>query len=217
MFTGLIEAVGVVAEVIPGHGSTRLAVKSPIPIGDLTDGESIAVSGVCLTVARRSGDRFHSDVVAETLSRTTLGRLRPGSPVNLERSLRLGDRLGGHLVQGHVDACARVGAVSRRGDDWRVTVAWTPEVRPYVARKGSVALDGVSLTVAAAGPSGFQVALIPETIARTTLGSLRRGDVVNVEVDVLARYLEAWIEHGDLAVPGSRGRAARGKARRSGG
>jgi riboflavin synthase len=190
MFTGLIETVGRVAEVRHRTGARRLGVASSLPVAELELGESVAVDGVCLTVAERRGDRFFADVVPETLRRSTLADVRPGRSVNLERALRLGDRLGGHLVQGHVDATAPVRAVHRQRGEWRLEVQLVPEILPYVAFKGSVALQGVSLTVAAVTGEGFEVALVPTTLERTTLGDLRRGDRVNVEVDLLARYLE---------------------------
>lgn len=190
MFTGLVETVGEIVAVTGRKGSSRLTVASDLPGGDIRIGESVSVDGVCLTVVDVSGGKLRFDAVAETLARTTLGAARPGRRVNLERALRLGDRLGGHLVQGHVDAVARVMRVVARGDDWRVRVGFVPAIRPYVAMKGSVAVQGVSLTVSALGRSGFEVALIPETLRRTTLGALRAGDPVNVEVDLVARYLE---------------------------
>ncbi len=216
MFTGLIEAVGTVVDVAPRKGASRIGVASAIPASDLADGESVSVDGACLTVVRRSGDRFFADAVAETLARTTLGTKRPGDRVNLERALRLGDRLGGHLVLGHVDAAVAVVASTRRGDDRRIGLAWAPEIRPYVAFKGSVAVNGVSLTVAAVGPRGFEIALIPDTVARTTLGGLRAGDRVNVEVDVIARYLETLASHGGPGAAAPRGRSARGRTGRTG-
>jgi riboflavin synthase len=182
-------------------GSTRIGIRSALPVAKLTDGESIAVDGVCLTVAARRGDRFHADAVTETLTVTTLGSLSVGDSVNLERSLCLGDRLGGHLVQGHVDGTAAVQRFQRRGDDCRVRVELGPELRPYVARKGSVALQGASLTVAALGPDWFEVVLIPETLTRTTLGRVRPGDRLNVEVDLLARYLERLYAERKQAAP----------------
>ncbi len=194
MFTGLIEAVGKVVEFSPRRGAARLGVVSPIPVGDLHDGESVAVDGVCLTVAERGRERFFADVVAETLSRTTLGRLRPGSRVNLERSLRLGDRLGGHLVAGHVDGTARVVRLRRRGDDCRLRVRVPPELARYVALKGSVALQGVSLTVAAVDADAIEIALVPHTLEHTTLGRVNPGDPLNLEVDLLARYLERLVQ-----------------------
>jgi|WetSurMetagenome_2_1015567.scaffolds.fasta_scaffold150866_2 riboflavin synthase len=191
MFTGLIEASGRVERVAARAGATRLAIASDLPVASMKDGESVAVDGVCLTVAKRHGRVFESDVVAETLARTTLGSLRVGETVHLERALAIGDRLGGHLVQGHVDAVARVHALRRRGGDVRLEVALPAALRGLVALKGSIALQGVSLTVSAVTSRTFEVALIPETLVRTKLGALRRGDGLNVEVDLLARYLEA--------------------------
>jgi riboflavin synthase len=191
MFTGLIQTVGRVQRVVPGAGATRLTITSDLPVGSMRDGESVAVDGVCLTVARRSGRGFEADVVAETLKRTTLGRMRVGDPVHLERSLTLHDLLGGHLIQGHVDAVAKVIALKRRGADVRLTVALPASLRRFVAEKGSIGVHGVSLTVAETRTRSFTVALIPETIVRTKLGSLRPGDGVNLEADVIARYLES--------------------------
>jgi riboflavin synthase len=193
MFTGLIEDMGQIVEASPRRGSTRLGVRTALPVAEMNDGDSVAVDGVCLTVAQRRGDRFWADVVAETLSRTTLGGLRPGAAVNLERSLRLGDRLGGHLVLGHADGVARIREISRRGDDVRVRMELPEEMRRYVAMKGSVALQGVSLTVSNLAPTSFEVAVVPETLARTTLGRKKSGDRLNVEVDLLARYLERML------------------------
>ena len=191
MFTGLIETIGRVRRVVPGGGATRLAIESDLPVAAMSDGESVAIDGVCLTVARRSGTIFEADAVAETLSRTTLHALRAGDAVHLERALALGDRLGGHLVQGHVDAVAKVVALRRRGDDVRLEVALPASLRGFVASKGSIALHGVSLTVSAVKARSFEVALIPETLARTNLGGLGPGAGLNVEVDLVARYLEA--------------------------
>ena len=191
MFTGLIEAVGRVQRVVPGAGATRLTIATDLPVASMRDGESVAVDGVCLTVARRKGSGFEADAVAETLKLTTLGGLRVGDPVHLERSLSLGDRLGGHLVQGHVDAVAKVVALRRRGDDVRLTIALPAALRGLVACKGSIAVHGVSLTVSAVRSRSFEVALIPVTLARTKLGSLRPGEGVNLEADVIARYLES--------------------------
>lgn len=193
MFTGLIQEVGKVVEATPRRGSTRIGVSSGLPVAAMQDGESVAVDGVCLTVVRRQGNRFWADAVSETLARSTLGELRPGKKVNLERALRLGDHLGGHLVLGHVDATVPVLDVKRRGADVRLRAGLTPEISRYVAFKGSVALHGLSLTVAEVGTDWFEVALIPETLARTTLGEKRVGEKLNVEVDLLARYLERMI------------------------
>jgi riboflavin synthase len=193
MFTGLIETVGEVVEVRPAAGSARLVIASELPAMQMADGESVAVDGVCLTVTERRKGRLAFVAVQETLDRTTLGGLRPGSRVNLERALRLSDRLGGHLVQGHVDAVSAVARVASRGDDRRMRVRRVPEIRGYVAMKGSVALNGVSLTVSAVDRTTFEVALIPETLARTNLADLKPGSRVNVEVDLVARYLETLL------------------------
>jgi riboflavin synthase len=193
VFTGLIEGVGRIAEVSPRGGSTRIGVVSSLPADGTDPGASVAVDGVCLTVARRRADRFYADVVAETLSRSTLGGVRAGHAVNLERSLRLGDPLGGHLVLGHVDRTVGVLGIVRRGDDYRLRLELPRELARYVAVKGSIAVQGVSLTVSACGENGFEVALVPQTLGRTTLGSARRGDRINVEVDLLARYLERLV------------------------
>lgn len=192
MFTGLVECVGRVAEIDRRDGGCRLTIASSLPLESVADGDSIAVDGVCLTVAARRGDRFSADAIPETLRVTTLGALESGSRVNLERALRVGDRLGGHWVQGHVDATAAVRSI-RRGDDWRVEVELNEAIARFVAHKGSVTLAGVSLTVAAIGERSFEVALIPTTLAETTLGDLAEGDRLNVEVDLLARYLERLI------------------------
>jgi riboflavin synthase len=191
MFTGLIESLGRVRRVVAGAGASRLTVATELPLATMRDGESVAVDGVCLTVARRLGSAFEADVVAETLTKSTLSGLRAGDLVHLERSLAVGDRLGGHLVTGHVDAVAKVVAVRRRGGDVRLEIALPAALRGLVARKGSVALQGVSLTVASVKARSFEVALIPETLKRTNLGGLAPGDGLNVEVDLIARYLEA--------------------------
>jgi len=210
MFTGLIESLGQVDRATSRVGAVRLAIRTGFSPRSIAIGESIAIDGVCLTVARRTKRGFEADVVAETLLRTTLGSLGAGDRVHVERSLVLGERLGGHLVLGHVDAVARVLALRRRGGDVRLTIGLPAELRGLIAFKGSVALAGVSLTVAAVGPRSFEVALIPETIARTHLGTLARGDRVNVEVDLLARYLDALTR--ERRAPRGRG-AARTRSR----
>ncbi len=201
MFTGIVEDVGSVIEAIARRGSMRIAIRTALPSGEMKEGDSISVDGVCLTVLGCGRGSFRADVIEETLSRTTLRRVKPGARVNLERPLRLNDRLGGHLVQGHVDAVARVVRVTRRGDDYRLRVALAPAIRRFVAEKGSVALQGVSLTVASLDATSFEVALIPETLSHTTLAGVGAGDEVNVEVDLLARYLERLMEAGETGRP----------------
>jgi len=160
-----------------------------LPVEELALGESVANSGACLTVVERGGGLVGFDAVPETLARTIIGGWRPGTRVNLERALRLSDRLGGHLVAGHVDAVGEVLARKPEGQGARLTISLPPALAPLVAEKGSVAIDGVSLTVASAGRDRFEVALIPETLARTTLGEATPGRLVNLEADVVARHV----------------------------
>jgi riboflavin synthase len=207
MFTGLVETVGRVVEANERDGALRFAVAATLSGAELTRGESIAVDGVCLTVVEATREGFRTDVILETLRRTTLGAAGVGARVNLERALRVGDRLGGHLVQGHVDATLAVREVRRDGGDYRLVVGLTPEVGRYVAFKGSVALQCVSLTVAGLEADAFEVALIPETLERTTLGEMRPGGRLNVEVDLLARYLERLLGTEEPTVPGMAGGA----------
>jgi riboflavin synthase len=197
MFTGLVADVGMVERIVPRQGGARLTLRpGQLAADELALSESVACSGACLSVVERGGGLVSFEAVPETLSRTTLGSWRPGTRVNLERSMALGDRLGGHLVQGHVDA---VGAVLHRvaeGQGARLTISLPPEIGPLVAEKGSIAVDGVSLTVAALARDAFQVALIPDTLARTTLGEVQVGGRVNLEADLVARYLARLLASG---------------------
>lgn len=194
MFTGIVEEMGTLRERTdsPGaSGGTRLVFSAEVVTGGTAVGDSISVDGCCLTVVDQGPGWWAADAVAETLSRTNLGGLRPGDPVNLERALSLATRLGGHLVQGHVDA---TGTVIDPGPDLRVAA---PEaVRRYLVEKGSVTVNGVSLTVVAVTAGGFTVALIPHTMAVTTLGRLQPGDTVNLEADVIAKYAEQLLAAG---------------------
>lgn len=192
MFTGLIEKTGTLrARERKGPG---FHVFVAAPLGALELGESICVSGACLTVTAGDERGFAADVSLETAERTTLGRLAPGALVNLERSLRLGDRLGGHLLSGHVDAVARLLASEAVGDSRRMRFGFPSSYAPLVAVKGSVALDGVSLTVNAAGDDWLEVMVIPHTLAVTSLGGLRPGAELNFEADMLARYVARYLE-----------------------
>jgi riboflavin synthase len=190
MFTGIVEELGEVVEAHRLGEAARLRVYGPHVSAGAAHGDSIAVNGVCLTVVEALEDGFTADVMAETLRRTSLGGLRAGSAVNLERPMALGGRLGGHLVQGHVDGTGQI--LSRTaGDHWElVRVALPPECARYVVEKGSITVDGVSLTVAGVGDAEFVVSLIPTTLQLTTLGRARPGTLVNLEVDVIAKYVE---------------------------
>jgi riboflavin synthase len=192
MFTGIVEELGEVVALDHGADSARLTLRGPLVTSDAVHGASIAVNGVCLTVVEQQGADFTVDVMAETLRRSALAGLEVGSPVNLERAMRADGRFGGHVVQGHVDGTGHV--VSREpGDRWEVvTISLPRDLAPYVVEKGSVTVDGVSLTVSALDDAAgtFSVSLIPTTLELTTLGTRAVGDAVNLEVDVLAKYVE---------------------------
>jgi riboflavin synthase len=193
MFTGLVREVGTVEAAERSDAGARLRIRAGL-VAELDPGDSIAVAGVCLTAAERGKGSFEADVVNQTLSLTTLGELRPGDRVNLEPALRAGDPLGGHLVQGHADGIATVQEVRDDGASRRLRVEVPAELRRYVVPRGSIALDGVSLTVADAGDAAVEVALIPETLVRTTLGELGEGGHMNVEVDLIARHVERLVQ-----------------------
>ena len=198
MFTGLVEALGRIGAVETVGSGRRLRVGVPEEAAwRLALGESVAVSGVCLTVVEETPGRLSFDLAEETLRVTTLGELRAGDPVNLERPLRLDGRLGGHLVLGHVDGIGRVTAVRPEGDGARLEVAVPRGLRPLLIPKGSVTVDGVSLTVAGLEESAFAVALIPHTLAVTTLGRRRAGDAVNLEMDVIGKYVRGFMQEWD--------------------
>jgi riboflavin synthase len=199
MFTGIVEGTGTVAALAAAAdaGGARLEVDAPWLAGQLAVGESVAVNGCCLTVAEPTAAGFAADLVAETLRRTALGGLQAGARVNLERPLPLGGRLGGHLVQGHVDGVAKVLARTPVGDGEEVRIELPSDLDRYVVEKGSIAVDGVSLTVAGVGPGWFTVALVPHTLEVTTLGERRPGDPVQLEVDVVAKYVERLVTPWD--------------------
>ncbi|GAA5153427.1 riboflavin synthase [Nocardioides marinquilinus] len=194
MFTGIVEELGTVAAVEPLGDAVRLTVASPLVLADASPGDSIAVNGCCLTVVEHDGERWTADVMQETLDRTSLAGVEPGDSVNLERAVTADKRLGGHIVQGHVDG---VGEVVRRApsEHWEVVEVSLPDgLSRYLVEKGSITVDGVSLTVVDAGQTSFTVSLIPETLARTTLGRRQPGERVNLEVDVLAKHVERLLE-----------------------
>jgi riboflavin synthase len=194
VFTGIVEELGAVEAVERQSDAVRLTVRAATVLEDAGTGDSIAVNGCCLTVAERTDATWTADVMAETLAKTGLGSLVAGDRVNLERAVTAGTRLGGHLVQGHVDA---VGRVVRRepGDHWDVvTISMPADLAPYLVDKGSITVDGVSLTVVEAGDDAFTVSLIPETLRRTTLGFREPGEVVNLEVDVIGKYVARQLQ-----------------------
>lgn len=195
MFTGLVEAVGTLVEVKPMAGGYRVRIKSTLA-HDLKPGDSVAVAGVCLTTILVDGDEVHADIGPETTRVTTLGGLQRGQGVNLERSLRADGRLGGHFVLGHVDGVGQIDEIRPEADSHWLTVSYPPALGPYFIRKGSVAVDGVSLTIAGLGSKQFDVQIIPFTWAHTTLHALRPGDRVNLECDMIGKYVVRAVELG---------------------
>ncbi len=206
MFTGIVESVGAVVGVEPAGSLTRLVIEAPEIVDGVEVGDSVAVNGGCLTVTRIEGATLAFEAVAETLEVTALGDLRPGSRVNLERALRAGGRLDGHIVQGHVDGVGRVDRLVREGDDVRLYVDCEEVFAGWRVEQGSVAIQGVSLTVVGVREKGFDVALIPHTLEVTTLGELAPGARVNLEADVLGKYVKRYLER---LLPGVNDRAAR--------
>ncbi|MEU1800935.1 riboflavin synthase [Streptomyces sp. NPDC019937] len=196
MFTGIVEELGEIVAVENLGDASRFQVRGPVVTEGARHGDSIAVNGVCLTVVDTGDGRFSADVMAETLNRSSLGALAVGSRVNLERPMALGGRLGGHLVQGHVDGTGTL--IERKpSEHWEIVKISLPSgLGRYVVEKGSITVDGISLTVVDAGPDYFTVSLIPTTLALTTLGVKQPGDPVNLEVDVLAKYVERLLAHG---------------------
>jgi len=201
MFTGIIEEIGEVLAWEPVGDAARITVRAPLAVSDAKHGDSISVSGVCLTVVDQGDDWFTADVMGVSIQVTTIGERRPGDRVNIERAAAVGDRLGGHIVQGHVDGTATV-LSTEDGSGWRVVrFTLAPELAPLVTRKGSIAVDGTSLTVSAVSDASepeqwFEVSLIPETLEATTHGALTPGDRVNIETDILARHVERMLQTG---------------------
>ena len=190
MFTGLIEEIGKIEHLQTHRGTLRFTISTNEVIKDLSIDDSIAINGVCLTVVEFSKSNFQVEAVEETLSKTTLGSLKTGSQVNLERSLRFSDRMGGHFVQGHVDAVGKVIAVQGQEGGTLLSIEVSPHLLKYVISEGSIAINGVSLTVARLQENEITISLIPHTLEKTTLGNLKVGDGVNIEVDLIGKYVE---------------------------
>jgi len=200
VFTGIIETVGVVSEIEGRGGLTRLTIEAAPIVEGVEIGDSIAINGGCLTVTAIDGARLGFDAIRETLDRTSMGALAVGSRVNLERAMRASDRLDGHIVQGHVDGMGRVRELTRDGEDVRLAIDCGPEIVDLLVEKGSVAIDGVSLTVVGVSETGFDVALTPHTLDVTTLSDCDPGDPVNLEADVLGKYVKRYLDR--IAVAG---------------
>lgn len=195
MFTGIIEELGAIRGITPARDGARLEVSARTVLADAKLGDSIAVNGVCLTVVDKASDWFAADVSAETLRRTSLKQAKTGSRVNLERAMAANGRFGGHIVQGHVDGTGEFLKARAGGDSWTVRFGFPPELARYLVEKGSITVDGISLTVAALGDTWFEIAVIPHTWKVTNLGTLGRGAAVNLEVDILAKYIERMLTH----------------------
>ncbi|MFN2329508.1 MAG: riboflavin synthase [Chromatocurvus sp.] len=203
MFTGIVQAVGEIVALEPRGGDARLRVLTgKLPLDDVSPGDSISTNGVCLTVVNLPGDGYWADVSVETLNFTTLGDLRPGSPVNLEKALTPMTRLGGHIVSGHVDGVGEVIELYEEGRSWRVVLRAPDDLARYIAKKGSICVDGTSLTVNGVNGAEFDLNIIPQTMAETVFGTYAVGSKVNLEVDVIARYLERLVLGDAAAQPG---------------
>jgi riboflavin synthase len=196
MFTGLIEDIGRVQASTPSGQGRRLVVETSLPLHEFALGDSVAVDGVCLTVVTAQGRALSFDVSAESVARSTLGERSPGDRVHLERALRLSDRLGGHIVQGHVDGVGQISSVSRLGEAWRIDMHCPRGVARYLIEKGSIAIDGISLTVNSRHDEGFSVVIIPHTYSKTNFAQKGVGGRVNLEIDLIAKYVERLLSRG---------------------
>jgi riboflavin synthase len=194
VFTGIIEELGQIAEREDHAGGAKITISATVVTDDANEGDSIAVNGVCLTVLDIRPESFSADLSQETLDRSTLGTLQVGSMVNLERAVTPSTRLGGHIVQGHVDARGTFISAERNGDFWTVRIGFPPEISRYLVYKGSVSVEGISLTIANLGPDHFEIAIIPKTWELTNLSTLTPGDAVNLEADVIAKYVERMLQ-----------------------
>ncbi len=193
MFTGLIQELGVIQSIRPNAEGKEFVIKAPKLIQDIKIDDSVATNGVCLTATQINGDTFKVQAIHMTLEKTSIGSLQTGDKVNLELSLRPHDRLGGHFVQGHVNALGKIKRITTKGQNWEIEVSFPMELRKYMISEGSIALDGISLTIARLGSDTLTVAIIPHTLEKTTLGSKRVGDNLNIEVDMLAKYIENFL------------------------
>lgn len=200
MFTGIIEEVGTVISVQKGAASSFIEIKAETVLSDVHTGDSIAVNGVCLTVVSFSSASFRADVMNETLSRSSLGSLKQGSPVNLERAMAAGGRFGGHIVSGHIDGTGVITDIKKDGIAHWYTISANAAILRYIVEKGSIAIDGISLTVARVGDSSFAVSIIPHTAAKTVLSAKKIGDTVNLENDIIGKYVEKLMKpEGDMS------------------
>ncbi len=195
MFTGLVEELGTVKSIADNAGGVRIVIAAKLVTGDIADGDSIAVNGVCLTALDITQSTFAADMSPETLARTTLGNLIKGSPVNLERAVTPATRLGGHIVQGHVDGRGSFVSAEPQGDFWTVRIGFSSELARYFVHKGSVTVEGISLTIASLADEYFDIAVIPKTWEMTNLSSLEPGDAVNLEIDIIAKYVERMLAY----------------------
>ncbi|MBS1812284.1 MAG: riboflavin synthase [Acidobacteria bacterium] len=194
MFTGIIEELGTIQTLTSARDGARVVVHAPTILSDAKIGDSIAVNGVCLTVVEKTANTFLADISAETLRRTSLKQIQVGSRINLERPMMPSARFGGHIVQGHVDAMGEFLSAKAEGDGWVVRIGFPVELGKYIVEKGSITVDGISLTVAALGANWFEIAVIPHTWKVTNLSSLKKGDAVNLEVDIIAKYVERMLQ-----------------------
>jgi riboflavin synthase len=193
MFTGLIQELGTIQSIRPNAEGKEFVIKAPGLIKEIQIDDSVATNGVCLTATEINGDTFKVQAIHMTLEKTSIGKLKPNDRVNLELSLRPHDRLGGHFVQGHVNALGQIKQIKTMGKNWEIEVTFPKELRKYMISEGSVALDGISLTIARLSPDSLTVAIIPHTLEKTTLGTKKVGDHLNIEVDMLAKYIENFL------------------------
>lgn len=194
MFTGIVEEIGTIQAISHGNLSSRLTIKASSVLADVHEGDSIAVNGVCLTVTAFQPDQFTADVMGETLRRSSLGTLKKGSPVNLERALSLTSRLGGHIVSGHIDGTGTIASIRKESTAYWFTIEAAPQLLRYIVEKGSIAIDGISLTVAGVNDTSFQVSIIPHTAGHTTLLTKKAADIVNLECDIIGKYVEKLLK-----------------------